>query len=477
MTTTAVPSTQDTISPSRGIRQVLREHRVFFAATATVMLHIADDNFFQPNDGMTASDHLVSGLVPLGVLAAGTALYPRVRAGARAVIALLIGLIGIMVGFIEAGYYTVAVGPSGDDFTGLLAGAGGVALLGLGAVTLWRSRKPGGSRTRRYLRRGLLGFVGVAFLAELFLPFGVSYMSTHVHTAGAPEAKLGVAYENVTFTTSDGLEISGWYVPSRNGAAIVIPGRTKSQPHARMLIEHGYGVLLFDRRGEGASEGDPTLFGWGGSRDIDAAVDFLEGQPEVDPGRIGGLGMSVSGEMLLQAAAESSDLAAVVSEGAGARTISEELEQYDASTTVTSLATLVAKHAGLMVFSNERAAAEPDRPHAAHRTPAGPAHLVAEHRRAGGAEPDLPASDRPVGRDLDAPRRTARPGHQEAPRGVRAARHRLLRLRPPGRRAGNRRVTWPHQHRSAPWTRPSPSPRRAPGAAASTTCSSRQLPR
>ena len=275
------------------------------------------------------------------------------RAGARAVIALLIGLIGIMVGFIEAGYYTVAVGPSGDDFTGLLAGAGGVALLGLGAVTLWRSRKPGGSRTRRYLRRGLLGFVGVAFLAELFLPFGVSYMSTHVHTAGAPEAKLGVAYEDVTFTTSDGLEISGWYVPSRNGAAIVIPGRTKSQPHARMLIEHGYGVLLFDRRGEGASEGDPTLFGWGGSRDIDAAVDFLEGQPEVDPGRIGGLGMSVSGEMLLQAAAESSDLAAVVSEGAGARTISEELEQYDASTTVTSLATLVAKHAGLMVFSSD----------------------------------------------------------------------------------------------------------------------------
>ena len=356
MTTSAPERTQDpTTAPSRGIRQVLREHRVFFAATAAVMLHIADDNFFQPNAGVAPSDHLVSGLVPLGLLAAGAALYPQVRAGARAVIALLIGLLGIMVGLIEAGYYTVAVGPSGDDFTGLLAGAGGVALLGLAAVTLWRSRKPGRSRTRRYLRRGLLGFVGVAFLAELFFPFAISYMSTHVHTAGAPEAELGVAYENVTFTTSDGLEISGWYVPSRNGAAIVIPGRTKSQPHARMLIEHGYGVLLFDRRGEGASEGDPTLFGWGGSRDIDAAVDFLEDRPDVDPARIGGLGMSVSGEMLLQAAAESSDLAAVVSEGAGARTISEELEQYDASTTVTALPTLLAKHAGLLVFSSEPA--------------------------------------------------------------------------------------------------------------------------
>ena len=354
MTTTAPLGTQEsTTTPSRGFRQVLREHRVFFAATAAVMLHIADDNFFQPNDGVTASDHLVSGLVPLGVLAAAAAVYPRVRAGARAVIAILIGLIGILVGLVEAGYYTVAVGPSGDDFTGFLAGAGGVALLGLGAVTLWRSRKPGRSRTRRYLRRGLFGFLGLAFLLEIFVPFGLSYLSTHVHTAEVPEANLGVAYEDVTFTTSDGLDIAAWYVPSRNGAAVIIPGRTKSQPHARMLIEHGYGVLLFDRRGEGASEGDPTLFGWGGAKDVHAAVDFLQDRPDVDPGRIGGLGLSVSGEMLLQAAAESSDLDAVVSEGAGTRTLSEEFEEFSGSELVRGFHVMMAKHAGLLVFSND----------------------------------------------------------------------------------------------------------------------------
>jgi hypothetical protein len=168
-----------------------------------------------------------------------------------------------------------------------------------------------------------------------------------------PEANLGVAYENVTLNTSDGLAISAWYVPSRNGAAVIIPGRTKSQPHARMLIEHGYGVLMFDRRGEGASEGDPTLFGWGGSRDVHAAVDFLEDRPDVDPGRIGGLGLSVSGEMLLQAAAESSDLDAVVSEGAGTRTISEEFEEFSGAEQVRALHVIVAKHAGLLVFSND----------------------------------------------------------------------------------------------------------------------------
>ena len=38
-----------------------------------------------------------------------------------------------------------------------------------------------------------------------------------------------------------------------------------------MLVRHGYGVLLFDRRGEGDSEGDPNAVGWDGDRDIKAA--------------------------------------------------------------------------------------------------------------------------------------------------------------------------------------------------------------
>ncbi|HET9420863.1 MAG TPA: CocE/NonD family hydrolase [Nocardioides sp.] len=354
MTTTAPERTQDpTATPSRGIRQTLREHRVFFVATAAVMLHIADDSFFQPEPGVSPADHLVSGLAPLGLLAAGAAAFPRVRAGARAVLAILFGLVGILVGLGEAGYYTVTVGPSGDDYTGFLAAAGGVALFVLAALTLWRSRKPGRSRPRRYLRRGLLGALGVIVVAEVFTPFAISYVTTHVHTAEVPEAKLGVAYEDVTFTTSDDLEIAAWYVPSRNGAAVIIPGRTKSQAHARMLIEHGYGVLLYDRRGEGASEGDPHLYGWGGSRDVHGAIEFLQARPDVDPDRIGGLGLSVSGEMLLQAAAESSDLAAVVSEGAGTRSMSEELEEFDAGMTVRGFHVMVTKQAGLMTFSNQ----------------------------------------------------------------------------------------------------------------------------
>jgi dipeptidyl aminopeptidase/acylaminoacyl peptidase len=93
-----------------------------------------------------------------------------------------------------------------------------------------------------------------------------------------------------------------------------------------MLARHSYGVLLLDRRGEGESDGDANILGWGGWRDVVAAAGFLERRPDVDPGRIGGLGLSVGGELMLEAATHTDALAAVVSEGAGYRSYREEVE-------------------------------------------------------------------------------------------------------------------------------------------------------
>ena len=91
-------------------------------------------------------------------------------------------------------------------------------------------------------------------------------------------------------------------------------------------IRHGYGVLLLDRRGEGESEGDPSTRGWGGARDLHAAVAYLQRRPDVERGRIGGLGLSVGGEMMIEAAASTPGLKAVASEGAGIRSLREALD-------------------------------------------------------------------------------------------------------------------------------------------------------
>ena len=156
------------------------------------------------------------------------------------------------------------------------------------------------------------------------VPIGWEYVGNHTARAVVPPPNLGAAHEDVTFTTSDGLELRGWYVPSRNGAAVIaFPGRKGPQAHTRMLARHGYGVLLFDRRGEGESDGDPNGWGWGGDRDIRAAIAFLRDRPDVDPDRIGGLGLSVGGELMIETAAETGGLAAVASEGAGMRSVRE----------------------------------------------------------------------------------------------------------------------------------------------------------
>ena len=94
------------------------------------------------------------------------------------------------------------------------------------------------------------------------------------------------------------------------------------------------------------------MFGWGGERDIFAALDFLEQRPDVDPARIGGIGLSVGGELMLQAAAQDERLAAVVSEGSGTRSMPEELEEYPAVEVALNFPLLVLKTAAVAVFSN-----------------------------------------------------------------------------------------------------------------------------
>ena len=294
-------------------------------ALGIAALHAADDNFFQPEAGTSAGDHLVGGLLQVGLFLAFAWGYPRMRPGLRGTLAVFVGLFVVSMGVGEAGYYTREDGPSGDDYTGLLAIPAGALLAGIGLVTLWKSRK-GGSIVRRYSRRALLALGFLLGLALVLYPFAESYVITHSSRAFVPTPNLGTAYEDVSFRTSDGLRLVGWYVPSKNGSAVISsPGRKGSRDPARLLASHGYGVLLFDRRGEGESEGDPNLLGWQGHRDIAAAIDFLQTRPEVDDERIGGVGLSVGGEMMIEEAAQNDELKAIVSEGAGIRSSREAI--------------------------------------------------------------------------------------------------------------------------------------------------------
>ncbi|MFI5298533.1 MAG: alpha/beta hydrolase [Polyangiales bacterium] len=135
----------------------------------------------------------------------------------------------------------------------------------------------------------------------------------------AAAADLG-ELQDVAFVTSDGLTIRGWVHPSKNHAAVILThggGGTRQQviPEATMLAHHGYGVLLFDWRAHGESDGDKCTWGSLEQRDLTAAIDFLANRPDVDPERIGAIGFSFGGGVVVTVAAKDRRLKAVVTEG------------------------------------------------------------------------------------------------------------------------------------------------------------------
>ncbi len=301
------------------------ERLVFRAAMAAAVLWVLDDAFWHREPGTSMSDHLVSGLIPAAFAVLLAIAYPRLRPGARATAALVAGPLMVVAGVADGARHVAVDRLAGDDVTAIICGVAGVVLVAMGARLLWRSRRLDERPLRRYARRGLIGVVAAVAAVYVVLPVAFAIVVSHKARAPVERADLGRPYVDVSVTTSDGLRLAGWYVPSRNGAAVIVfPGRSGPVRHARMLVGHGYGVLLIDRRGEGTSQGDFNARGWGGEPDLRAAIAYLRARPDVRDGRIGGLGLSVGGELLLQTAAHDPDLRAVVSEGAGMRSVAEQ---------------------------------------------------------------------------------------------------------------------------------------------------------
>ncbi|HET9508109.1 MAG TPA: CocE/NonD family hydrolase [Gaiellaceae bacterium] len=298
-----------------------RDARVVFTAAVLVLaLHTLMDLVLAREPGVSIAEHWVPLTASLALLALAAAGYGIIPRGGRGLLALVLGALSLE-GAALAVADARAVGARGDDWTGFVLAPVGLLLLALGVWLLWGSRKPHG---RRYVRRALLALAAVVGLYWVLLPIGFALMATHRPREAVASSELARPSQPVTVRTSDGLALRGRYVPSLNGAAVIVfPGSASRAPQARVLARHGYGVLMLDMRGYGASDGDPNMFGWGATKDIDAGVGFLRARHDVREGRVGGLGFSVGGELMLEAAAGNAGLRAVVADGAGERSVRE----------------------------------------------------------------------------------------------------------------------------------------------------------
>lgn len=131
---------------------------------------------------------------------------------------------------------------------------------------------------------------------------------------GPTPAALGMSYSNVSFKTSDGLTLRGWWIPGGTHKTIVmIHGLSNNREEpllkAGYLHQAGYNLLVFDLRGHGQSDGSGTTMGYREPEDVRAAVAEAR---SLDPGPIALFGYSLGASIAVEEGAVNPNVSAVV---------------------------------------------------------------------------------------------------------------------------------------------------------------------
>lgn len=175
---------------------------------------------------------------------------------------------------------------------------------------------------RRALRALRLAALALVFLL-LTLPFGLGFVGVFsiLHSPCGPTpdpAAYGLVYERVSFPSSAlGRDISGYFFPGTNGAAVIIPPALGSSASGQLdevavFQQHGYSVLTFESR---PCLGLPHSLGYAEVAEVGDALAWLSARPEVDPARIAVHGFSSGGATAIMAAARYPQIAAVIAMG------------------------------------------------------------------------------------------------------------------------------------------------------------------
>ncbi len=144
------------------------------------------------------------------------------------------------------------------------------------------------------------------------------------HDEPATPAKWGYRFENVAFKSTDGTDLHGWFMPTKEkvpkGTIVFSHGNAGSLGHhigfVMWLVEAGYQVFMYDYRGFGKSGG--KLDRRGMIEDVKGAFAYVAGRKDVDSRRLVSYGHSLGGAKSVAALAEKQveGLRAVVIDGA-----------------------------------------------------------------------------------------------------------------------------------------------------------------
>jgi len=133
--------------------------------------------------------------------------------------------------------------------------------------------------------------ISISIVGSISLVVSLSYKQVQSYMHPARQHPIGeflkandIQYESVELTSEDGLKLAGWYTPPKNGTVILVAhGHAAARPEDiyALFASHGYGVLAWDFRAHGDSEGDFTSLGYYEVLDVKAALDYALAAGEV----------------------------------------------------------------------------------------------------------------------------------------------------------------------------------------------------
>ena len=131
---------------------------------------------------------------------------------------------------------------------------------------------------------------------------------------------LGLKYEEVNFKSSDGIKLSGWFLPNKNTKTAIIVMHGYPADKANLLgiaefLAKDFNVFLFDFRSFGKSEGKYTTAGYLERNDLFGAINYLEKEKNIT--KIGLYGFSLGGAVALMTNNE--NVKAIVTDSAYAK--------------------------------------------------------------------------------------------------------------------------------------------------------------
>ncbi len=150
----------------------------------------------------------------------------------------------------------------------------------------------------------VLTLIGLFFVLYLLLAITLFFNQSRLiyypdPLISATPHKIGLAFQDVKFRATDGVRLSGWFIPAENpkGTILFCHGNAGNISHRLETIsiinQLGYSTLIFDYRGYGTSEGSPSEEGT--YHDVEGAWQYLVKQEKTPPDTIIPFGRSLGG--------------------------------------------------------------------------------------------------------------------------------------------------------------------------------------